>query len=121
MSHRSPLFGQEFPTLSSSAQASATTDQEGQSSNSVNSGSKHDGSPSVDVTVQKLKEQTSPLIGSTDSQKYGPGPNLRPQTFGNWSLGGGSKLNNNEQASLNAQHSSQVTLNSFYLQGLKNI
>ena len=108
MSHKSPLFGQEFPSLSSSVQTVAgTADQEGKSSNSSTSGSKHENSPVPDITAsQKLKGQTSPLIGVNDAQKYGPGPNLRPQ-FGNWSFGGGAKINN-EQSSNAQQQSTQV-------------
>jgi len=106
LNHKSPLFGQEFPSLSSSVQTVAgTNEQEGKSSNSSTSGSKHENSPILDVTAsQKIKGQTSPLIGSNDAQKYGPGPNLRPQ-FGNWSFGGGSKIN--EQSSNAQQQPSQ--------------
>lgn len=110
LSHKSPLFGQEFPSLSSSVQTvPGTIEQEGKSSNSSTSGSKHESSPVPDVTAsQKLRGQTSPLVGSVDAQKYGPGPNLRPQ-FGNWSFGGGSKVNS-EQSSNAQQQSSQVSL-----------
>ena len=96
--------------MSSSVQTVAgSIEQEGKSSNSSTSGSKHESSPVPDITAsQKLKGQTSPLVGSLDAQKYGPGPNLRPQ-FGNWSFGGGSKVNN-EQSPNVQQHSSQVRL-----------
>ena len=114
LSHRSPLFGQEFPSLSSSVQSGAgTNEQESKSSNSSGAASKHESSPISDVTAsQKLKGQTPPLIGPNDAQKYGPGPNLRPQTFGNWSFGGGSKINNEQPSA--QQLSSQVTIKILY-------
>ena len=100
------MFGQEFPSLSSSVQASI--EPEGKSSSSSTPASKHENSPTPDITAsQKLKGQTSPSVGSNDAQKYGPGPNLRPQ-FGNWSFGGGSKVNS-EQPSNTPQNTNQVT------------
>ena len=99
------MFGQEFPSLSSSVQASI--EPEGKSSNSSTPASKHENSPTPDITAsQKLKGQISPSVGSNDAQKYGPGPNLRPQ-FGNWSFGGGSKVN--EQSSNTQPNTTQVT------------
>ena len=105
LSHKSPLFGQEFPSLSSSVQANSN--EEGKSINSSTTASKHENSPTPDLTAsQKLKGQTSPLLVSNDAQKYGPGPSLRPQ-FGNWTFGGGSKVNN-EQSSNPQQQPAQV-------------
>lgn len=93
--------------MSSSVQTvPGSNEQEVKSSNSSTSGSKHENTPILDVTAsQKIKGQTSPLTGSNDAQKYGPGPNLRPQ-FGNWSFGGGSKIN--EQPSNAQQQPIQV-------------
>ena len=100
------MFGQEFPSLSSSVQASSI-EPEGKSSNSSAPASKHENSPTPDITAsQKLKGQISPSVGSNDAQKYGPGPSLRPQ-FGNWTFGGGSKVNN-EQSSNPQQQPAQV-------------
>ena len=100
------MFGQEFPSLSSSVQANSN-EQEGKPINSSIPATNHENSPTPDITAsQKLKGQTSPLTGSNDAQKYGPGPSLRPQ-FGNWTFGGGSKVNS-EQTSNQPQHSIQV-------------
>ena len=100
------MFGQEFPSLSSSTQANSN-EQDGKSIIISTPASKHESSPVPDVTAsQKLKGQTSPSLGSNDAQKYGPGPNLRPQ-FGNWTFGGGSKVNS-EQSSNSPPQAIQV-------------
>ena len=66
ISQRSPLFGQEFPSLTGTAEGTQTVGSE-------------TGSP-------------SPPPGSkVDHTKYGPGPSLRPQSFSTWSFSGGKQ------------------------------
>ena len=64
---KSPLFGQEFPSLPGDAPAGSQTARDSM----------------ID----------SPDLASPHSQDpaYGPGPNLRPQTFGGWSQGGAGR------------------------------
>jgi len=60
LSQKSPLFGQEFPSLTGN----------------------------TDILTQNAGELSSPSPppgGKTDS-KYGPGPSLRPQSFATWSF-----------------------------------
>ena len=62
LSQKSPLFGQEFPSLTGNTEVSTQ-----------NAG--------------ELSSPSPPLGGKTDS-KYGPGPSLRPQSFATWSFSG---------------------------------
>ena len=62
LSQKSPLFGQEFPSLTGNSEVSAQ-----------NAGD--------------LSSPSPPPGGKTDS-KYGPGPSLRPQSFATWSFSG---------------------------------
>jgi len=81
---KSPLFGQEFPILRTGEIASGTT------------GNKTDGATTEAVTsngVQIPSKGTTPTAvepskESPEKTAYGPGPILRPQTFGNWTQGG---------------------------------
>ena len=69
---KSPLFGQEFPSLAGDAvHAGNTTARE----------TMLDQDRSQPVPGQDMSVPPDPA--------YGPGPNLRPQTFGNWTQGGG--------------------------------
>ena len=74
-----PLFGQEFPSLTSNSDDFSTPPP-------------LSGSASTGSIAQKLR-------GETNDLKYGPGPNLRPQSYGNWALGGGSKPQNEHDPS----------------------
>ena len=60
---KSPLFGQEFPSLPGDAVPSA--------------GSSARPEHMVDQETGHMMQEQDPA--------YGPGPNLRPQTFGTWS------------------------------------
>ena len=60
LNQRSPLFGQDFPSLDGSTPSSAAEPQDG----------------------------ASPPPSSKSDSKYGPGPSLRPQNFPSWSFSG---------------------------------
>lgn len=90
---RNPLFGQEFPTLGSS---NSNTLPSSSSSSDPNHDHK---SHAIPHHIQQRN--------STESEKYGPGPSLRPQISGSWmqggsSGGGGSGVQQQQQQS-NAQ------------------
>jgi len=72
---KSPLFGQEFPSLKPGEIAPAGSQ--------VVKGSTPDHVEPTQPVVQQQVEPTQP-----SDPAYGPGPNLRPQTFGNWTQGG---------------------------------
>ena len=72
ISQRSPLFGQEFPSLTGNTESPAQPiDAE-------------TGSP-------------SPPPGNKADSKYGPGPCLRPQSFATWSFSGGKQTQQQQQ------------------------
>merc|ERR1712045_979409 len=64
LSQRSPLFGQDFPSLTTGAL---------------------EGSP---PTTGAESSEASPPPSSKSEPKYGPGPSLRPQSFPSWSFSG---------------------------------
>ena len=64
LSQRSPLFGQDFPSLTAAAL---------------------EGSP---PTTGAESSEASPPPSSKTEPKYGPGPSLRPQSFPSWSFSG---------------------------------
>merc|ERR1719210_1208037 len=64
---KSPLFGQEFPSLPGDAPAGSQTARD---------------------SMIDSPDLASPHI---QDPAYGPGPNLRPQTFGGWSQGGAGR------------------------------
>lgn len=64
---KSPLFGQEFPSLPGDAPA---------------------GSPGARESTSHTEMDRSQQEAGPMDPAYGPGPNLRPQTFGTWSQGG---------------------------------
>ena len=75
---RSPLFGQEFPSLTGN----------------------------TEVPAQPAEAETgsaSPPQAEKADSKYGPGPSLRPQSFGTWSFSGG-KQNSPQQQLQQPQH-----------------
>lgn len=69
---KSPLFGQEFPSLPGDA-VPAGSQTAGESM-----------SPQTELTTDR---HNNGALADQDPA-YGPGPNLRPQTFGTWSQGG---------------------------------
>ena len=73
---KSPLFGQEFPSLKPGEIAPAGNPIAKASTPEQTSENCHQTPPQV-------AESTPPA-----DLTYGPGPNLRPQTFGNWTQGG---------------------------------
>ena len=64
---KSPLFGQEFPSLPGDAPVGSQTARD---------------------SMTDSPDLTSP---HSQDPAYGPGPNLRPQTFGGWSQGGAAR------------------------------
>ena len=69
---KSPLFGQEFPSLAGeNVPAGSTIARE--------------------TMLEQDRSQPPPGqdMSAPPDPAYGPGPNLRPQTFGNWTQGGG--------------------------------
>ena len=99
-----PLFGQEFPSLTPNGTSDA-----GQPVNPT----PLQASASSGSIAQKLKGE------SNDSAlKYGPGPNLRPQSYGNWALGTGAsggastakhQNSDNDSSTHSSTHPSMVT------------
>ena len=67
ISQRSPLFGQEFPSLTGNTE-----------------------SPAQPVDAETGSPSPPPGGNKADS-KYGPGPSLRPQSFATWSFSGGKQ------------------------------
>jgi len=114
LSQRSPLFGQEFPSLESAAageekkvaqqkQQQQHIYQQPPPSQPQDSGpgkslSFNNGeldflySRSVIVALHNLKLKNGIMVYlfllGKSGDKYGPGPSLRPQSFGHWSFGG---------------------------------
>eukprot|EP00095_Tigriopus_kingsejongensis_P005485 maker-scaffold491_size156641-snap-gene-0.38 protein:Tk05485 transcript:maker-scaffold491_size156641-snap-gene-0.38-mRNA-1 annotation:"protein bat2-like" len=87
LNQRSPLFGQEFPTLQNQEAASAATVVNG-----------------VGITL-KPGGGRGPAHGRDlvqSENKYGPGPALRPQTAGTWAHGGGASPSDPTPASVSA-------------------
>ena len=74
---RSPLFGQEFPSLTGNTE-----------------------SPAQPVDVET--GSPSPPPGIKTDPKYGPGPSLRPQSFATWSFSGGKQTPQQQQQLLQA-------------------
>ena len=70
---RSPLFGQEFPSLTGNTEGPAAQP--------------------VDVETGS----PSPPPGVKTDPKYGPGPSLRPQSFATWSFSGGKQTQQQQQ------------------------
>lgn len=69
LSQRSPLFGQEFPSLTGNTE-----------------------SPSQPLSTVEDGRNSPPA--NKGEAKYGPGPSLRPQSFATWSFGGGKQSSN---------------------------
>jgi hypothetical protein len=85
VSQRSPLFGQEFPSLTGNPEIPAQP-------------------PSADDG-----NRSSPNGGHKSESKYGPGPSLRPQNFPTWSFGGGGKQGSGAPSNLgNSTHDKDV-------------
>lgn len=83
LNQKSPLFGQEFPSLKGDeAQSGGRGGSVPPSGSGSGSG---DGPAASGAAANK----------SASDVKYGPGPSLRPQTFGNWNRGGGVKSPSN--------------------------
>eukprot|EP00092_Neocalanus_flemingeri_P011599 GFUD01012500.1.p1 GENE.GFUD01012500.1~~GFUD01012500.1.p1 ORF type:complete len:513 (+),score=149.62 GFUD01012500.1:182-1720(+) len=72
---KSPLFGQEFPSLKPGEVAPAV------------SPAVKGNTPEIQGEVQQVQQQVEQPPQQSDPA-YGPGPNLRPQAFGNWTQGG---------------------------------
>lgn len=96
LSQRSPLFGQEFPSLGKDGvpnkklSDSGSINQPQQQQNSATNGNNNNNPPA------------NTAAAAANDIRYGPGPNLRPQTSGNWMHGGGAKgLSGNSQPTEN--------------------
>lgn len=82
----SPLFGQEFPSLGGSGVPGVGSGEQGLSKSASASGiASHQQGVSAAAAV------SGNAAAKAQETKYGPGPNLRPQTSGNWMFGGGQK------------------------------
>jgi len=99
---QSPLFGQEFPSLTGEspvAPKAAASGSSGVGQQMAKPPANNNGT---------LPINAAPAVASSGTRKgpdakYGPGPNLRPQTFGNWQFGGGKTDDNgNAAAAANA-------------------
>ena len=94
LNQRSPLFGQEFPSLGNGG---STGDDAGTDIGMT--GAIHSVSLAVpasgfsSVAAAALTSSGGQAGGAADA-KYGPGPSLRPQTSGNWLHGGVAKIEN---------------------------
>ena len=95
LNQRSPLFGQEFPSLGDGGSASPGEDTV------MNSGVTGIGPSAVPVgpaggfsSVAAAVTSSTGQVGGAADAKYGPGPSLRPQTSGNWLHGGVVKMEN---------------------------
>ena len=96
LNQRSPLFGQEFPSLGDGGSASTANDT---GTNIGMTGAVQSVSLAVpaggfsSVAAAALTSSGGQAGGAADA-KYGPGPSLRPQTSGNWLHGGMAKMEN---------------------------
>ena len=95
LNQRSPLFGQEFPSLGDGGSASPGEDT------GINSGITGIVPSAVLVgpvggfsSVAAAVTSSTGQVGGAVDAKYGPGPSLRPQTSGNWLHGGVLKMEN---------------------------
>ena len=101
LNQRSPLFGQEFPSLNDKE---VSEDRNGSSSPGTGGVGPGSGGPAQTSTasgggrITGSSSQTPASSGAgtaggkSQDTKYGPGPSLRPQTSGNWLHGGAGKF-----------------------------
>ncbi len=94
LNQRSPLFGQEFPSLGDGGvpAAAAVDSHAGSGAASAGSGPPMGGgssAPSAASVAAGLSNSTGSSGAAAHDAKYGPGPNLRPQTSSSWIQGGG--------------------------------
>ncbi len=93
----SPLFGQEFPSLGGGKVGDGSAPKT--SSSSAHQGSSAQASPMSAAAAVAGGGGNAAAGGAgagagaskSPEVRYGPGPNLRPQTSGNWMFGGGAK------------------------------
>lgn len=80
---KSPLFGQDFPSLRTGDGGTAKAGPSDSQTESI----------AVTSVARSLLESPAGKdeAGAERTAAYGPGPNLRPQTFGNWTQGGLAK------------------------------
>ena len=92
LNQRSPLFGQEFPSLGDGGSTSTGEDA------GNNIGMTRAVQPVTPASgfssVAAAAPASGGLSGGLTDAKYGPGPSLRPQTSGNWLHGGIAKIEN---------------------------